>query len=319
MVEDTPQPTETSWDLIDRSAAERDDTLCERLRADASTRVLVVSDDRARVRVDANGATLVFACAQEFEGLTLARDDQAWAFLGRSADGTPYLVAAATAADLAADAAAWEDHGEPDAEWTSLRVAGTSLSPGQAALLVQAVSLGRWLRDARFCPACGGTTVLRQAGGSRRCTQCQREHFPRMDPAVIVAVTNAPGDRLLLGRNAAWGTAPVYSTFAGFVEAGESLEVAAGRELLEEAGVVITGMQYRGSQAWPYPRSLMVGFRAVATAPETAHPDGEEIVDVRWFTRDEIGDALAGRGDVRLPGPLSIAHELISHWHAESA
>jgi NAD+ diphosphatase len=159
---------------------------------------------------------------------------------------------------------------------------------------------------------------VRSAGWSRHCPSCGREHFPRTDPAVIVAITSARHpDRLLLGSNAMWaGTR--FSCFAGFVEAGESLEAAVAREVREEAGVEVVDVRYRGSQAWPYPRSLMLGFLATATDDAAAEPDGDEILEVRWFERSEIGAGLAGESDLLLPGRASIAHRLISDWHAGS-
>jgi NAD+ diphosphatase len=142
---------------------------------------------------------------------------------------------------------------------------------------------------------------------------CGREHFPRTDPAVIVAVESADGERLLLGANANWG-GRMYSCFAGFTEAGESLEATVHREIEEESGVRLSALRYVSSQPWPFPRSLMVGFRAVVEDESAARADGEEIIDVRWFTRAEIGSALAGDGPVGLPGPASIARALIVDW-----
>lgn len=200
------------------------------------------------------------------------------------------------------------------AGWAALRVAGGALTPAEAGVFVEALSLGRWLLDAPFCPACGARTDLRNAGWSRSCPQCGREHFPRTDPAVIVAITSARDpDILLLGSNALWA-GERYSCFAGFAEAGESLEAAVHREVGEEAGIEVADVRYRGSQAWPYPRSLMLGFLATAVDDDAARADGEEIAAVRWFTRDEIGGALAGEGGILLPGRASIAHRLISEW-----
>jgi NAD+ diphosphatase len=133
---------------------------------------------------------------------------------------------------------------------------------------------------------------------------------------VIVAVESEDGEKLLLGANANWH-GRMYSCFAGFVEAGESLELTVHREIEEEAGVRLDSVRYVGSQPWPYPRSLMVGFRATASDERRARPDGEEIIDVRWFTRDEIGSALRGDGPVGLPGPASIARALIQGWYEE--
>ncbi len=191
---------------------------------------------------------------------------------------------------------------------------GGSLAADDAGAFVEALSLGRWLLEAPHCPACGALTLLTDAGWSRRCPACGRQHFPRTDPAVIVAIESAADpDRLLLGSNALWG-ANRFSCFAGFVEAGESLEAAVRREVNEEAGVDAVDIRYRGSQAWPYPRSLMLGFLATAADDAAAEADGEEIVAVRWFTRDEIGAGLAGEGELLLPGTASIAHRLISDW-----
>lgn len=293
-----PHPALASTGL-DRAAHERTDPqLVERLRQDATTRVLVVQDDRAAIEAD--GKLRYVAPADVHENAQ-------WAFLGRDAAGTGVLVAALSADVTSADDAQ---------DWVSLRAVGGSLSDAETGVFVEAVCLSRWLRDAPFCPACGERTQVRTAGWSRLCPACGREHFPRTDPAVIVAVTSADGARLLLGQNALWAAEGRYSTFAGFVEAGESLETAIVREVEEEAGVHVTDLRYRGSQAWPYPRSLMLGFEATATDEENARPDGEEIVRVRWFTRAEVAAALAGEGDARLPGTASIAHGLIAGWLA---
>ncbi|WP_258567159.1 NAD(+) diphosphatase [Microbacterium sp. Se5.02b] len=129
-----------------------------------------------------------------------------------------------------------------------------------------------------------------------------------------MAVESRDGERLLLGANANWG-GRMYSCFAGFTEAGESLESTVHREIEEESGVRLSSLRYISSQAWPFPRSLMVGFRAVVDDEDAALADGEEIIDVRWFTRAEIASALEGRGPVGLPGPASIARALIVDWY----
>jgi NAD+ diphosphatase len=283
-----------------RAAEERaDPAALERARADAATRVLVVSADQAPLSTP---AALLWVAPAEVPG------GAEWALLGRDPDG---------AAVLAAVFPASEDPLFPaPAGWAGLRMIGGALSATDAGIFVEAVSLGRWILDAPHCPACGARTDLVDAGWSRRCPNCGRQHFPRTDPAVIVAITSATDpDVLLLGSNALWG-ADRYSCFAGFVEAGESLEAAVRREVAEESGIAVETVSYRGSQAWPYPRSLMVGFLAAARDDDDARPDGEEIVAVRWFTRDEIGAGLAGEGDFTLPGRASIAHRLISDWHA---
>ncbi|AZS37195.1 NADH pyrophosphatase [Microbacterium lemovicicum] len=286
---------------IDRSADERrTEGLVETLRAETGTRVLVLQGDAAPLR-DGGGLHLVPA-----EEVPAGAE---WAFLGRDA---------ARAGVLAAVFPSVPEQAPPltaPAGWGALRAVGGDLDGTDSGLFVEALSLGRWLLDAAFCPFCGTRTELRNAGWSRKCPHCGREHFPRTDPAVIVAVGGSQHpDRLLLGANAMWG-GERFSCFAGFAEAGESLESTVAREVFEEAGVELVDVRYRGSQAWPYPRSLMLGFHATAADEDAARPDGEEIVAVRWFTRDEIGAGLAGEGGVLLPGPASIARRLIADWH----
>ena len=295
---------------IDRSAAERDDRdLLPRLLHDPRTRVLAVRRDAAPLV----GGRLALVELGRLRGAatgtaeTTVRGVREWAFLGRDGDGGAIVLAV-----LAEDA---PDDLVANASWAPLRAAGGDLPAGEAELLTTAVALAGWLRDAPFCPACGTLTEVRHAGWSRHCPACGREHFPRTDPAVIVLLTSAGSDdRILLGANAAWGGRR-YSCFAGFAEAGESLEDAVAREVEEEAGVRLRDIAYRYSQAWPYPRSLMLGFRARVVDDADARPDGEEIVEVRWFTRDEIGAALSDESDVTLPGAASIARRLIDDWY----
>ena len=288
---------------LDRAAAERPiPDLLDTARTDAASRVLVVVGDSAPL---AASDALLWLAPSDVPG------GAEWAFLGRDDDGSALLAAVFASQD--------EDLFVAPAGWAGLRTVGALLSARDAGAFVEALSLGRWLIDAPFCPACGTLTVLGDAGWSRRCPNCGRQHFPRTDPAVIVAITSGEDpDLLLLGSNALWG-ADRFSCFAGFVEAGESLEAAVRREVAEESGVDVGAVTYRGSQAWPYPRSLMVGFLAESLDDTAARPDGEEIAAIRWFTRDEIGRALAGDGDVVLPGRASIAHRLIADWHAERA
>ncbi|SFS08055.1 NAD+ diphosphatase [Microbacterium sp. cf046] len=297
---ESTQPPPLARFGLDRAAEERaTPARLEAARSDAATRVLVLNGD---------AAPLSRRDALHWVGPGAAPQDAEWAFLGRDGDGT---------AVLAAVLARTEDEPFPaPAGWGSLRTVGGLLSARDAGAFVEALSLGRWLLEAPFCPACGARTEIRDAGWSRHCPSCGREHFPRTDPAVIVAITSARHpDRLLLGSNALW-TGDRFSCFAGFVEAGESLEAAVAREVREEAGVEVVDVRYRGSQAWPYPRSLMLGFLATAADDTAAEADGEEIVAVRWFERSEIGAGLAGESDLLLPGAASIAHSLISDWYS---
>lgn len=289
----------TGSDILDRAAELRTEPgVIDRLRAAADTRVVVVRDRRLRVA----GRSVVRVAADEV-------GEAEWALLGRDADGAALLLACVAPETGSIDAA-------PEETWLGLREVGGLLDPHEGEIFVTAVAVAAWLLDVRHCGRCGSPLELRSAGWSRHCATCDTEHFPRTDPAVIVAVESPDGERLLLGANAAWrGT--MYSCFAGFVEAGESMEATVHRELAEEAGVRVRDLHYVSSQPWPYPRSLMVGFRAVA-ADEDVVADGEEIIDVRWLTRDEIGQALAGAGPVGLPSRSSIARRLIEDWYSDA-
>ena len=297
---DRREPSVRSRSTLDRAAEDRATPgLIDAARADARTSVLVVHGDAAPL---ASPDRLAWVSPDEVPG------EGAWSFLGRTGDGAVALSASFPGSD--------EELFPAPSGWAALRTVGGALDARDSGAFVEALSVGRWLLDAPYCPACGALTRVQNAGWSRRCPSCGREHFPRTDPAVIVAITStADPDRLLLGSNAMWG-GNRFSCFAGFVEAGESLEAALHREVREEAGVALIDIRYRGSQPWPYPRSLMLGFHATAADDAAAEADGEEILAVRWFERAEIGESLAGRGDILLPGPASIAHRLISDWYA---
>ena len=286
----------------DRAAAERDrPELLDEARADARTRVILVHGPLA-VRAEGDAPRIHAFAPDEIPA------GAEWGFLGRAADGAAILVAAF---DGSAPAPV-----DPAGGWSGPREISAVLDSASADTLVVAVSLGRWLTGHRFCPACGGDAVLGQAGWSRRCIRCGQEHFPRNDPAVIVAITDPARERILLGANVNW-RGSVHSCFAGFVEAGESLETAIHRELLEEAGVRVTDLRYVRSQAWPFPHSLMLGFEATVVDPDEARPDGTEIIHLDWYSREQIGEALEGRGELGLPGRASIAHRLIREWYEE--
>lgn len=177
-------------------------------------------------------------------------------------------------------------------------------------LAVTAAGLVNWHRTSPHCATCGTLTIVRTGGLVRYCATCQRERFPRTDPAIIVAVIDAD-DRLLLGHQASWPAERV-SILAGFVSAGESLEQAVYREVGEESGVRLSAVRYLGSQPWPFPRSLMIGFAARADVSQIS-VDKVELDRAAWFTREELALAEAS-GQLVLPGPASIAHLLIQQW-----
>jgi NAD+ diphosphatase len=193
-----------------------------------------------------------------------------------------------------------------------------AVSRAEAGLLAYARGLLHWQRRQRFCGSCGSRCEPRDGGHLRVCANCGALHFPKIEPAVIVLV-ELPGEprRCLLGRHQ--GADPGrFSTLAGFVEVGESLEDAVRREVAEEAGVDVGTVHYQGSQAWPFPAGLMIGFRGVANSPVIA-VDGAELVDARWFTAAELRARIADPAAVSPYRPDSIGRALIETWLAEAA
>lgn len=212
-------------------------------------------------------------------------------------------------------APAREDDGfaDPAGGWQPPFLLGDALSPLHIELMMVAFALLNWHLTMPFSPRDGGRTAPAQ-GGWARVDELGGEHFPRTDPAVIVLVEHE--DRLLLGSNVLWETGR-FSLLAGFVEAGENAEHAVVREVEEEAGVRVEQVRYVSSQAWPFPRSLMLGFRARLAAgadPAELRPDPTEISELRWFTRDELREPHEG---LKLPMSLSIARKLIDLWVGE--
>lgn len=192
-----------------------------------------------------------------------------------------------------------------------LRQTALLLDERDCALLAYAKAMVYWHHRQRFCGDCGSPTRSVAGGSLRVCVneQCGQQHFPRTDPAVIVLV--ASGARCLLGRQPSW-PAGMYSTLAGFVEPGESLEAAVIREVREETGIETDTIRYFSSQPWPFPGSLMLGFTA-QTASETIHVDGNELENARWFAREEMRDMLR-QGTLKLPFKLAISYHLIESW-----
>jgi NAD+ diphosphatase len=196
-----------------------------------------------------------------------------------------------------------------EGEVHDLREVGHQLTDNERDIAATAAALTHWHRREPRCARCGGPTVVINGGFARHCDSCNEDHFPRTDPAVIVAVLD-PKDRLLLGSQPSWGTR--VSVLAGFVETGESLEQAIHREIAEEVDLELTDVRYFGSQPWPFPRSLMVGFVARAASSDIC-VDAEEIEFAEWFTREEL-EARLESGEVGLPGRSSIAFRMIRAW-----
>jgi NAD+ diphosphatase len=280
---------------VDRLTEKRTDAAWQDAAwADPGTRVLVVSDGQALARIDDERAALVFVPPGQ-------APDGTRFLLGEDADGTVYF---GVSGPLPA---------APDgARASPLREVGTLLGDRDAGLLTHAVALANWHDTHTHCPVDGTPTVPGPGGHFTVCPKDGTEHFPRTDPAVIMLVTD-PDDRCLLARNAAWPGRRV-SILAGFVDPGESVEQAVIREVAEETQIKVTNVRYVGSQPWPMPRSLMLGFRAEAPAGQAIVVDREEIAEAYWFSRDELLAAIKSR-EIALPPPVSIARQIIEQWY----
>jgi len=275
-------PPALSRSTLDRAAHRRRDP--EWLDQAWQTGRLLVVDDERRTVADDDGLLLVETGDYDGERFFLGVDDDETAYWGGVGEVPRRL----------------------GARPVTIRDVGATLSDRDAGLYATVIALANWHTNHRRCPRCGEPTEPISGGWVRRCVADQSEHFPRTDPAVIVLVHDG-GDRCLLGRQPIW-PANRYSTLAGFVEPGESLEQAVAREIEEESGAVVDDIVYCGSQPWPFPASLMLGFEARAVGGDIGVGD-DELEDVRWFSRDDI---RAGRP--LLPPPASIAHWLITGW-----
>lgn len=306
---------------LDRAAAmRRDDAWVAALLVDPAARVLPLRNDENLVhglgteRLDVRaGSAPVAALHRE-----LVADRLTWVLLGLE-EGVPVFATDVSGLDEEALASV-----AAGGMFVELRKVGSALSVHDAALLAYARAMIGWHRRHRHCGTCGSVTASRHAGHMRLCTNslCGAENYPRTDPAVIMLVER-PADergpaRCLLARH---GRLPrgVYSTLAGFLEPGESLEEAVAREVKEETGVRVTSVTYHASQPWPFPASLMVGFRATAEADEITL-DATELDEAYWFTAEEL--STFGEWDdestlLRLPRSDSIARELVNAWLAD--
>lgn len=211
-----------------------------------------------------------------------------------------------------ADGAPWFAVRVRSEDGRELRGVADSLTPVERSAALTAVALDNWHAAHQRCSRCGAPTEPIRAGWVRRCPQDSSEHFPRTDPAIITLVVDGQ-DRALLGRRAIWPEG-WYSTLAGFVEPGETFEQAVVREVAEEAGVVVPvdAVRYRTSQPWPFPCSIMIAFTA-RTFAQPSKPDGEEIAETVWLSREEFA-AGGAAGTVRIPPRISVAHHLIADW-----
>ena len=289
---------------LDRASESREDSawLAEHAYSPQARFVLLDPDGKALLSADRRQLLAVDRDGRE----RLAFD--AASFLGRAGATDHFALALDT--DTAARAAA-----ETGGVFADLRSAGASLPAFDAGLFAYARGLAHWQQRTRFCPACAAPLRLEAGGHRARCTnpQCGIQQFPRTDPAVIMIVSD--GTRCLLGRGPQWPERR-FSTLAGFVEPGETLEDAVRREVFEEAGVRVGECDYHSSQPWPFPASIMLGF--TAQAEDATITLGSELAEARWFGADELVDGIRN-GALGISSPLSVSYKLIEHWLRESA
>lgn len=295
-------PNAFSGPYLDRAAhLRKDEAFVAQALADPATVVVPVWRSKSLVRRGPDGWTAAYL---EVTHACVAAAPAGERVLLGQFDGRVYF-----AVDVPGD--------EPpllfdDARFEDLRMIGAQLPAQEAGVLAYARGLLYWRHRHRWCGVCGAANRSTSAGHVMTCTRadCATDHFPRIDPAIIVLVTD--GERALLGRQASWPPGR-YSTIAGFVEPGESLEDAVAREVLEETGVTVLESDYHSSQPWPFPASLMIGFTSRASGEAQPRAD-EELEDVRWFTREEIASGHPG-----LPPPQSVSFRLIEDWYDSGA
>ena len=295
------RPNTYTGSPLDRAGPLRDDGVAMAARLDAADSLLVpVWRAKTLVRDASEGPVAVYLSPGEAAGLRAVEGP--WAFLGLR-DGRAMFALDASAAEdpvpLLPAGSRFED----------MRALAGRLGRDDAAILAHARGLMHWRVRHRFCGNCGHACEVRSAGHAMACPSCGAQHFPRTDPAVIMLVHK--GDRAILGHSARFPNSRMYSTLAGFVEPGESLEEAVAREVLEESGIVVGDVAYHSSQPWPFPASIMLGFHAEAVT-EAITIDKTELEDVRWFSRAEMRDSEAH--GFSLPRADSIARRLIEDW-----
>lgn len=268
-------------------------------RADAWVWAWIRTDETTRaVVMDETGRPALRDGALDLRPLDgVDGPERTLAYLGRGPNGTAYVLSLGPAVG--------------GCEYHDVRAVVGTMPDVDRGIVVPAVALANWHRLHTHCPRCGERTVPVQAGWVRSCEACGTDHFPRIDPAVIMAVVDG-ADRLLLAHAAHFPDRR-YSTIAGYVEPGENLEHAVVRETWEEVGLNVTRLEYRGSQPWPFPRSLMFAYTAFVDGTPQPVVDGEEITEARFFTREELVAAVAA-GEILPPGRASVARSLVEDW-----
>jgi NAD+ diphosphatase len=241
----------------------------------------------------------------KLEYVTPSDDSQDRFFLGLDDANTPYFVLHNK----------FQETEFPE-EYKSLRTIGAQLDDLQIGAAVHALALTQWHETHQRCARCGSSTHSILAGAVRECDSCAASHHPRTDPAIIVLVKDNQ-NRILLGRQKIWPEKR-FSTFAGFVEPGESFESCVIREVAEECGGQITQMNYLGSQPWPFPASIMIAYEAQISNPDSVKADGEEIEEIIWLSKESLKSKVLS-GELLLPPIISVARAMINNWYGDNA
>ena len=273
-----------------------------------SAKIIRVSNSKLAT----DGKSLLFLTATEVEKLIASKI---------FTSGDKYFLGIDTASKAAYFAWDCDEVGLPAGETSteglaSLRELGATLDEFQLGISMHVIALSNWHRSHPHCSKCGAETKSTLGGSVRVCIKDQSQHHPRTDSAVIVLVKDKD-DRILLGHQPIWPDGR-FSTFAGFLEPGETFEQCVEREVFEESGVKVNEIKYLGSQPWPFPASIMIAFSAVVDDPSTAKADGVEITEVRWFSRDDLKSSVAD-GSLLLPPTISVARKMIAMWFGPGA
>jgi NAD+ diphosphatase len=293
--------------LLDRASDRRPEAgwLAGKL-AEPDARVLAFWNGAPLLTRDPDGRSAIAWLAGDLAA-QLAGDGDRLLFLGLDGRGAVFALDFEGESDPAAGPL------EGRGVFQALRPAAAQLPGSDSGLLSVARSLFEWRRRHRFCSVCGRPTASIDGGWKRVCPACTAQHFPRVDPCVIMLPVY--GERCLVGRQAAWDRGR-FSTLAGFLEPGESIEEACAREVKEEAGLTVVAVRYHSSQPWPYPANLMIGLIADVCDNQAA-PDMSELEEVKWLSRQEAIALLDGRlPGLSAPPPSAIAHHLIRSWAA---
>jgi NAD+ diphosphatase len=272
-------------------------------------KIIHVAD--GRLAIESGGTKLRYLSAKEVQTLITSNEYKVGEkyFLGLDQlDQEPYFAWSASTVEPQGEKA--------PVGYLTLREIGGLISEFDMEIGLHTVALSNWHKSHTHCARCGAPTSVAQGGAIRICDKDKSEHYPRTDCAVIVLVRDQD-DRILLGHQPIWPEGR-FSCFAGFLEPGETFEQCVQREVLEESGVAVGDVHYLGSQPWPFPASIMISFDAITDFPETARPDGQEITEVKWFSRAEV-KAQSDAGTLLLPPTMSVARKMIDRWFAQGA